>query len=114
MSDAHHDESLSVIIRELSDNAAQSSTFSARKQKSYVYAFIKLDENDKQRPFDCELRAAQRFMANVVCHFGMPRSIVSDRDPKFTGQFWQELFRLLGIRLRKSTADLPRQAARRR
>jgi hypothetical protein len=34
----------------------------------------------------------------------MPISIVSDRDPAFTGRFWQELFMLAGINLQFSSA----------
>ena len=35
----------------------------------------------------------------VVARFGIPHIIVSDRDSKFTGRFWTELFRLAGTRL---------------
>jgi hypothetical protein len=44
------------------------------------------------------------FFDNVVKLHGIPSSIVSDRDPVFTGQFWQELFRLAGVKLHLSTA----------
>ncbi|KZV50122.1 hypothetical protein F511_27684 [Dorcoceras hygrometricum] len=40
--------------------------------------------------------AARAFLKNVVKYWGLPRSIVSDRDPRFTGRLWTELFKLLG------------------
>jgi transposase InsO family protein len=42
-----------------------------------------------------------------VRDYGVPRMIVSDRDPRFASGFWQELFRLLGTKLRMSTAYHP-------
>ena len=47
------------------------------------------------------------FMSNVVRLHGLPETIVSDRDPKFTSLFWTELHRLLGIKLAKSTTFHP-------
>jgi hypothetical protein len=37
---------------------------------------------------------AQIFMDHIFELHGMPHSIVPDRDPTFTSNFWQELFRL--------------------
>ena len=31
---------------------------------------------------------------------GIPQVIISDRDPRFTGKFWKELWRVLGTDLR--------------
>ncbi|CAI5716266.1 unnamed protein product [Peronospora farinosa] len=43
----------------------------------------------------------------VNWHHGLPESIVSDRDPRFTSAFWAELFQLLGTRLLMSRAAHP-------
>ncbi|KAF1313194.1 reverse transcriptase, partial [Globisporangium splendens] len=52
-------------------------------------------------------QTAQIFLDSVFRLHGMPTEIVSDRDPRFTVAFWQELFRLLGTQLKMSTADHP-------
>ena len=41
----------------------------------------------------------------VFKHHGIPRSIVSDRDPRFTAAFWRELAALFETELCMSTAD---------
>jgi len=50
---------------------------------------------------------AHLFFANVLKLHGLPKSIVSDRDPIFTSSFWQELFKLQGITLAYSSAYHP-------
>ena len=50
---------------------------------------------------------AKLFRDRVFCLHGMPKGIVSDRDSKFTGAFWQELHQLLGVKLHMSTANHP-------
>ncbi|POM74958.1 Pol protein [Phytophthora palmivora] len=52
-------------------------------------------------------QAAQLFLDSVFCYHGLPETIVSDRDPRFTGAFWDTLFQLLGTKLTISTADHP-------
>ena len=47
------------------------------------------------------------FFSHVVKHFGLPEDIISDRDARFTRQFWVELFKLLGSELKFSTANHP-------
>lgn len=44
------------------------------------------------------------FFENVFKLHGMPSSIVNDRDPIFTSEFWKTLFKLVGTRLHLSTS----------
>jgi hypothetical protein len=50
---------------------------------------------------------ARAFFDGIVCLHGFPSSIVSDRDPVFTGHIWRDLFQLAGVKLRLSTAFHP-------
>jgi hypothetical protein len=52
-------------------------------------------------------KVAELFCQMICKLHGMPRSIVSDRDPIFLGHFWQELFKLSGTKLRMSSAYHP-------
>jgi len=50
---------------------------------------------------------AEAFVAGYIRNRGLPLSIISDRDTRFTSKFWQTLCALLGIKLRMSTAYHP-------
>ena len=50
---------------------------------------------------------AKMFFKKVVKLWGLPLSIVSDRDTRFTGRFWTELFRLVGMKLLMNTSYHP-------
>jgi hypothetical protein len=50
---------------------------------------------------------ARAFFDGIVRLHGFPSSIVSDRDPVFTGNVWRDLFRCAGVKLRMSTAFHP-------
>ena len=50
---------------------------------------------------------ASLFMQHIFKIHGMPKTIVSDRDPTFTGHFWTSLFKLLGTNLLFSSAYHP-------
>ncbi|SCZ88974.1 BZ3501_MvSof-1269-A2-R1_C34g00132 [Microbotryum saponariae] len=56
---------------------------------------------------DSEL-VAEKYYATVFRLHGMPSAIVSDRDPKFTSQFWRALQAKIGTVLRMSTAAHPK------
>jgi len=50
---------------------------------------------------------AEVYIAEIVRLHGVPTSIISDRDPKFTSHFWQALQEALGTKLRLSSAYHP-------
>lgn len=47
---------------------------------------------------------ASRFSIEIFCPHGIPKSIVSDRDPLFLSAFWKEFFKIQGTTLKYSTA----------
>ena len=50
---------------------------------------------------------AEQYVSEIVRLHGIPLSIVTDRDPRFTSRFWKELQSALGTRLNFSTAFHP-------
>jgi hypothetical protein len=52
-------------------------------------------------------QTAWLYIKEIVRLHGVPESIVSDRDVKFTSLFWKELHRILGTRLLMSTSFHP-------
>jgi hypothetical protein len=51
---------------------------------------------------------AALYIKHVFAHFGLPRKIISDRDPRFISKFMQEICRITGIERNPSTAYHPR------
>ncbi|KAA3481005.1 Gag protease polyprotein [Gossypium australe] len=52
-------------------------------------------------------KLAELYIAEVVRLHGVPISIISNRDPRFTSRFWKKLQEALGTRLNFSTAFHP-------
>jgi hypothetical protein len=50
---------------------------------------------------------AKLYFNNVCGRHGLARKIISDRDVRFTGAFWQELHRLLQVKLAMSSSFHP-------
>ena len=77
------------------------------KSMDHDYLFVVIDRLTSQVhliPTNTKVTAKQ--VASLYLH-GVPASIVSDRDSKFTLTFWHELQRLLGTKLLMSTAFHP-------
>jgi hypothetical protein len=47
---------------------------------------------------------AGRFVKGVIKLHGLPKSIISDRDPIFISKFWQEFFHMSRTKLQLSSA----------
>ena len=57
-----------------------------------------------EAPKDCTVEETTKlFLMNVVKYWGLPKFIISDRDSRFIGKFWMELFKLMGTELHFST-----------
>ncbi|GJV56689.1 putative reverse transcriptase domain-containing protein [Tanacetum coccineum] len=52
-------------------------------------------------------RLARLYLNEIVARHGVPISIISDRDSRFTSRFWQSMQEALGTRLDMSTAYHP-------
>jgi hypothetical protein len=52
-------------------------------------------------------QVAELFFRDIFRLHGLPRTIVSNRDSRFLGAFWQELFRLTGTELTPNTSYHP-------
>ena len=50
---------------------------------------------------------ADLFFTHVFRHFGLPKALISDWDPRFTSHFWKALFARLGTNLKMSTSHHP-------
>jgi hypothetical protein len=49
-------------------------------------------------------RLAELYIKEIVRLHGIPVSIVSDRDPRFTSRFWRSLLEALGTKLTFNTS----------
>ena len=67
---------------------------------SKMVQLVPLQESDAQT-------IADKFLSMVVSQHGLPEYIMSDRDPRFHGHFWEELMYLLDMKLTFSMASHP-------
>ncbi|MBW0540888.1 hypothetical protein O181_080603 [Austropuccinia psidii MF-1] len=56
---------------------------------------------------DTAMETCLLFWNNIISTYGVPKTIISERDPKFTSEFWTHLYDMLGTKLAFSTAYHP-------
>ncbi|MBW0552403.1 hypothetical protein O181_092118 [Austropuccinia psidii MF-1] len=56
---------------------------------------------------DTAMDIALLFWNNIISICGVSKIIISERDPKFTSEFWTNLYDMLGTKLAFSTAYHP-------
>ncbi|CAL1361076.1 unnamed protein product [Linum trigynum] len=84
-----------------------------RTQKKNDAIWVIVDRLTKSAHFipirwGCSLELlTKKYVEEIVRLHGVPVSIVSDRDPRFTSRFWKSLQEALGTRLNFSTAFHP-------
>ena len=52
-------------------------------------------------------QAASLFFQHVWVHFGLPTSIISDRDSQFLGEFWTKLWCMMDTKMKRSATFHP-------
>ena len=84
-----------------------------RTQRQHDAIWVIVDRLTKSAHFlpvnveDSLEKLAKLYLDEIVRLHGVPLSIVSDRDPRFTSRFWPSLQTALGTRLHFSTAFHP-------
>ncbi|MBW0575437.1 hypothetical protein O181_115152 [Austropuccinia psidii MF-1] len=56
---------------------------------------------------DIAMDTSLLFWNNIISTCGVPKIIISDRNPKFTSEFWTNLYDILGTKLASSTTYHP-------
>ena len=106
-------QSLEIPVRKWDDIAMDFVTKLPKTPKGYDTIWVITDRLTKSAHFlpiketyPME-RLARLYIDEIVMTHGVPLSIVSDRDSRFTSKFWKSLQRELGRQLKMSTADHP-------
>ncbi|MBW0567830.1 hypothetical protein O181_107545 [Austropuccinia psidii MF-1] len=79
-------------------------------KENYNACLIIVDRFSKSmrcQPFhkeDTAMNTALIFWNNIISTCGVPKIIISHRDPKFTSEFWTNLYDMLGTKLAFSKA----------
>ncbi|MBW0547541.1 hypothetical protein O181_087256 [Austropuccinia psidii MF-1] len=77
--------------------------------RSFNACLVLVDRYSKTQMFlpsqnDTAMDTAVMIWTRVISHTGSFQNIISDRDPKFTSELWENLHNLFGTRLSFSTA----------
>ena len=83
------------------------------KDNNFNSIFVIVDKHSKMAHFipqhttDNAPKVAEFFIANIFKLHGLPKTIIRDRDTRFTQKFWNNLCKRLDTKLNKSTAYHP-------
>ncbi|GJP60469.1 hypothetical protein CLOP_g17685 [Closterium sp. NIES-67] len=72
-----------------------------------IHKFSKMGHFIPTHTTACTEETAQLFVRHIISQHGIPTTLISDRDPKFTSKFWKELMSLLGTKRAMSSAYHP-------
>ena len=82
----------------------------SKKGHDYLYVVDRFNKMCILIPCNKQItveQIAKLFFQHVWVHFGLPTSIISNRDTQLVGKFWSSLWELMGTKLKKSTAFHP-------
>nr|GEV68384.1 putative reverse transcriptase domain, ribonuclease H-like domain, aspartic peptidase domain protein [Tanacetum cinerariifolium] len=91
--------------------------FQMSKQKLCCAPILALPEGSEDfvsayflpvKTMDSKEKLTQLYLKEIICRHGVPISIISDRDSKFTSRFWWSFKESLGTRLDMSIACHPK------
>ena len=88
------------FVMELPEDSGYGTIMMCIDQFSKMVVLVPLHETDARTVASC-------FLAEVMIHYGLLVTIISNRDPRFQGSFWKELMINLNTSLSFSTASHP-------
>ncbi|MBW0465291.1 hypothetical protein O181_005006 [Austropuccinia psidii MF-1] len=80
-------------------------------KESYNACQVMVDRFSKSvRYLPCHKKdTALLFWNNIIASCGTPKIIISDRDPKFTSEFWTNLYDIIGTKIAFPQLTIHRQ-----
>ncbi|CAJ2653832.1 unnamed protein product [Trifolium pratense] len=115
-SEEEHEEHLRIVLQVLKEKKFIAMDFVGglpKTKKSNEVIWVVVDRLTKCAHFIAIRKGtlvpklAEIYVEQIVRLHGIPTSIISDRDPRFTSRFWESLQEALGTKLRLSSAYHP-------